>query len=101
MYLQEVFGFFLPPHTRYGRNPLHRGLDVVTWCQGSLVIETSSCFKPMNRSLNLTLERIIVGGKLDRQGARMSFRIILQLQVQVVLTASSTGSARVQVVLTR
>jgi len=45
MYLQKVFGFFLPPHTRYGRNPLRRGLDVVTWCQGSLVIETSSCFE--------------------------------------------------------
>ena len=45
MYLQEVFGFFLPPHTRYGRNPLRRGLDVVTWCQGSLVIETSSLFE--------------------------------------------------------
>ena len=35
---------FFPPHTCYSQNPLRRGLDMLTWCQGSLFIETLSCF---------------------------------------------------------
>jgi len=42
--IYRKFWFLTSPHTCYSQNPLRKGLDVFTWCQGSLVIKSLSCF---------------------------------------------------------